>query len=372
MLSLNGQEAGCYTASWAPDGSVLAISEENEGLEIWHTNGQASLKPLTDIVPDPPRWSPDSKRMVVFQTVPGGDRYEFYMAFPDERPLRDLGYPINNIHWEPSDAQWLDNTILVSFEGCGYQCGVENYIDTDSGTAIASWVSFYSATQTRLVSPDKRWLLTDNAGEKPGHEYDLYDFDRRQSRELAAGSNVYLQFVGWSMDSRSAYLVSRPVSGNSTADSKLPWGLLRLEPETGTLTPVFEQAVFADWSPNQDLMWVAFPSKATDGSQELTAGLYQLSTATLIGRTTVSATVPYQDPSAGPLLATFWSHSGGQVVVVDGFGRLRLMTADGAVRDLASQAPADSTGDAIQVLWSPDDRHLLVGNLYQAWIVPVL
>jgi hypothetical protein len=150
-----------------------------------------------------------------------------------------------------------------------------------------------------------------------------------------------------------------------------PFGLLALDPETREFTQLFEQAVFASWSPDKHLMWVVFPAKREDGSLGLDGGIFDPAMGTLTGRAFVSDRLLYANPAEGDLAPVAWSNDGTRLVCGDSRGNLNLFSTDGAMQVLASHLPLNPWPDDVHYAWSPDDRHLLVQHGDRAWIVTV-
>ncbi len=367
--------SSCAATAWSPNSRAVAVFVPGQGVHILRADGQKLYKPLQSVMGNWPLWAPDSSRLLVFELLPSGDSAAFHVAFPDERPLLELGYHVAG-HWEiGGGTHFYNDTLFSNYQGCGFLCGWTDLIDTDTGKIAATWGSQFSAIQEALPSPNLRWLATDSTSEIPGHFYEIFDLETRQSWKPYFGEEAYLQFVGWSRSGSEFYAVSLPISATSPAPSGLPFGLLKLNPVDESIDLVLGDAVYASLSPNSELMWVVF-SIPGGSTPSLEASMVDLKSGEAGPRVPVAGSSAFWNPAEETLVPAVWSADGQSLVYWDRASSLWLARSDGSVHQLANRVVSFAPGPAYwnfsiggRILWSPDEQRLLFYTETEAWIV---
>ncbi len=369
------QVLGCYLGDWAGDSSKAAFPTNYGAIYIWSVIDSAPRHLEYSRFAWSVRWSPDGQRLLLVTSSAQGraDGAAVYIVNQEADSTLDLGIEVEDgNHWDPSYVNWATDEIIVNHRR-GLTWYYYAYYDIHTRQLITSASLDEFQTQGERRSPNNRWFVLDQSGwpSERRFAYNMLDLQTRTVRWLSDGTQTHLDFIGWSDDSSTFYLVSRPVSETAKSNSNTPFGLLALNPGTHEFTQLFEQAVFASWSPDKHLMWVVFPAKREDGSLGLDGGIFAPATGTLTGRAFVSDHVLYANPAEGDLVPVAWSNDGTRLVFGDSRGNLNLLGTDGLVQTLASNLPHIPWPQDVHHAWSPDDRRLLVQHGDRAWIVNV-
>lgn len=367
------QVFGCYLGDWAGNSSKAVFAADDGAVYIWSVTDSAPRRLEYGRFIWSVRWSPDAQRLllVTFSTQGRADGAAVFVANLDADSTLDLGIEVEDGNqWDPSNVNWAADEIIVNHRR-GLAWYYYAYYDTHTKQLITSAYLDVYLTQGEWQSPDERWLVLDQSGWESERRfaYSMLDLQNRAVSWLSDGAQTHLDFIGWSGDSSTFYLVSRPVSETAKSNPNTSFGLLALNPETREFTQLFEQAVFASWSPDKHLIWVVFPAKREDGSLGLNGGIFDPATGTLTGRAFVSDRLLYANPADGDLVPVAWSNDGTRLVFSDSSGNLNLLGTDGLVQTLASNLPLSSWPQDVHYAWSPDDRRLLVQHGDRAWIV---
>jgi hypothetical protein len=191
---------------------------------------------------------------------------------------------------------------------------------------------------------------------------------------MVVGPDQQVQFVGWSKDSRTFYLVNRPANSAALTKKNMPFGFLALDAVSMKYTTLIDRAMFAKLSPDQRLAWVVVPSQRPDSSTGLAGFIYNLDQKTLSEPFFLSNRVIYNDPANGDLLPIEWTNDGSKLVYLDEDHNLNLMFTNGKKvllgKGVKSDNPTDPiTGHVYNFNWSPDNRWLSVRAGSLLWIL---
>lgn len=361
--------------AWAPD-SLRAVSVSEEDLYFWYTDGRAPKKVHVGWS-SYPTWSPQGDYLALITE----SREGFVPVVVDIRGnIQFWDEEIDSIGINPvGHVAWITNSLFEIQSGNGACCGITRYFDAKSGRRFPPWGVSLDVSHPPSDSPNWRWQITDTSyrgwkgepfasPEYSGHKYKVANFETGQYYTLVDGGNQYLDWVGWSPDSRLFYFISRPSSTTALNSLTTPFGFLVLNPATFEVKQLFEQAVFAKLSPNQKLAWVIFPAKRADGSLGLGAGIFDLAAGTLTARQSAWNQMVYQWPTGEDLFPVAWSNDSTRLAWGDAQGNLLLISADGESQQIASGLPTKNWPLLIHYAWSPSDRLLLARYTNQAWI----
>ncbi len=398
----------------APDGQH-AIAIDGNDVRLYAT-GQAEASGAAALTltfgSDDVRWSPDSRRMVLvaeeglywwdvaevapvqlessltFQLSwsPTGDRLAYLapegtlkiVTAPDAvvtSPELDLGFYNDSPSWIGPD--------LIALYTTGAWASETYYIQARTGRLLRSWFNAFALSQSPAFSPDQTWYVLDDSlrlwrGEYYAseqyyaHRYQIVQTVTGEERTLLGTTeDQYLDWVGWSADGSRFWLISRPTSADGLPDASMPFGMLSLDPRTGAVTVVFEQAVFARLTPDETRAWVVFPVRH-GGSETLglDGAVVNLTTGELSERSPVADVLDYPYPADRGLYPSAWSTDGRWLVFADEQGRVGLVNGQtGALTPIATDLalPPDPVVMA-RFSWA-SDRHLLYHADRDAWIV---
>ncbi len=361
---------------WAPTSLVGATAIDN-GLYFWYTDGRAPRQVLSGFA-GLLTWSPDGTRLAALADSKDG-LAPVILSANGKQPRwlqADIsGFPA--IGWISTD--------LVEVNASGAWFTLHQIFEANTGRKLPFWGDAFALSQGSAYSPDWRWQMTDDSERlwrgdpyaSPdyfAHTYSVADLKTGQASILVDGASQYMDWLGWTEDSRTFYLISRPADTKALNNPDVPFGLLAFDPVTRKFTMLFEQAVHANLSPDQKSAWVVFPAKRADGTTGLDGGLFNPETKTFVGRRPMFDQVEYA-LRLTELLPAAWSHNGKWLATADGLGNVYLFDVNGNAHLIASNLPlGDWEYDHfswLRFLWSPDDRHLLVQNQGEGWIVNI-
>lgn len=273
---------------------------------------------------------------------------------------------------------------LISVFSTGAWAGITYFINATTGELYPSWFNDFGISLSPSYSPDWTWRITDNverrwrgepyaSADYLAHRYEVVNQETGQVYELLPGTiSPSLDWVGWSEDGSRFYLVNRALGEHDTADADLPFGLLALDPATGTSDMLFEQAIFARLTPDRRKAWVLFPARH-NSRLGVDGAVFDLETGAVTAHTPVLDDMIYRAPSDRGYLPAAWSADGAWLVWANEQGMIVLLDAQaGALTPLTHDNrilhhPLETLG----YQWSPNNRHLLVQAEQQVWIVDV-
>ncbi len=281
--------------------------------------------------------------------------------------------------------------------------------------------------QLPSISPDERWMVSESMscnGPDDPTSYLLTDLEQGTQQIFSKSTSDLIDFIGWKPDSSGFYLISRPVKQTAQPDSRTPFGLLELNPQTGKARQIFEPVWFAafprdlsyplrpfpdknkDTLPQFEQNWadsyprdlhrafLAFPSRAPDGSIRLEGGLWDLKSGQITGRQVLSNRLSealelwpkfgsaYMISASGekiafsaraiyPPLPAIWSHDGKRASTINADRQLVVIDLNGSAQVVAQvDTDLEESGWSFRevISWSEDDRYLIVGE--KKWPVP--
>lgn len=365
---------------WSPDGTYVTYIDPNKNGYIWFTGEQESrfvMDHMEDLQP-----SPDSQKIAVGKYDPETRSKIVSIINLDGMVLSQFNANV----MDSTGLIWLTNDVLFNFTRY-----VRSYYKASTGEWLFDWVSMPTGNaiwhQQPSASPNARWIFIDQGDvlhlkvsienqlfvEK---DYSLYDVKQMKRIPVLHSIGNYLDNAGWDMDGSKLYLVSRPAESVSISAEQTPFGLLTYDPNTQTFESVFKNAVKVIWNSDRSLAFVIFAHLISPEQWGLMGTIWNPVNGERKGNWYLDDEMIYSDPSMDRFHLIFpdparinWSHDGQKVAVADGFGKITLLDIEGTSSDIIED-PSFANG-WINLLWSPDDNHLLIEKTGQAWIVDV-
>ena len=368
-------EFGPDDVRWSPD-SRRALLVADEGLYWWDVSEPTPVQ-LEPQLTFPLVWSPSGDRLLYLTSA---DTLKILSS-----PRQGVESPKLNIGGL-SDFLWWQSPSIVAVGTTGAWSRTTYYLDADTGRYLFYWENDFFMSRSPAFSPDGSWAVVDHsirpwsedlAGWAPyiDQRYEIVDLETGTTTEwLGETGAQFLDWVGWSSDSSRFWLISRPASLESLPDPRFPFGLLALDPATGSVEPLLDQAVFARLTPDRARAWVVFPARhASVDTLGLDGGLFDLSTLELVGRAPVSDVVDYPIPDDHGSFPGAWTADGAWLVYADRQGGVSLVNAQtGAITAVGADLPLpDESFLPIRFDWAADQRHLLIQLDAELWIVDV-
>lgn len=380
---------------WSPD-SLYAILVDQEGTVYqWPVDGNPPLELNTNIDLPPSRftdhtniitaWSPDENYLAIFKEC------NIYITQPFGGAL--LQNPLKVEEGCIVGIQWATNHVLMVDIWSEYR-----FYQIPTGSYIGSWSKIEGCIeQIPSISPDGRWMVfhqcdtSPHFNQAPNDQYTIADLEQGSVHVFSGLAGDYIDFIDWKNDGAVFYFISRSSSPDSVPDPRTPFGLLALDPVTGEVTNLFEQAWFAAF--NQDLSWtfVVFPAANADGTLRLDGGLWQVGTNEIRSRQVMDrsegirlngnreftfyghfALLPPNDTLLSPtgqylggggsfsrLVPAAWSHDNQRVALINADHQLILIDLQGNVQVIAQIEGAEG-GIHGDVAWSHDDQLIIL------------
>lgn len=386
---------GCFSEIfWAPNESAVAFwgrsdTEQQVSLYIWPTNSSSPRKALDNVhAYGPVAWSPDACRLAVIRDLSEDGKQEI-VAIVDVQ-----GRLLSEFRMERGGQVltlgWLTDDVLVKSM---FHAGLA-YYRVSTGRYLFTWVNVPEAGlplhQPPLLSPNRRWVTLDqsdylyfpdqdeyNQGYRVQKRYTLFDLRTDTESVLANNRDTFLRFLGWSEDSSTLYVISRPAISTSVAAPETPYGLLAFHPVSRQFRLLFKDAIWAEWGPDKSWAYVVFTSPGANGALGLAGGFWKVGSETVIGQQPVSDEMIYQDPAYDPMYASkmfaiplAWSHNGKHAVIAGPSGQVNLFSTESTLHPLVTDLPCPSWR-AIRLGWSGDDRYVLVQCGSRVWLADV-
>lgn len=382
---------------WSPD-HLFAILVDQVGIIYqWPTDGSQPFELDTHIdFTDPQRdfratmtaWSPDEKYLAILKGC------NVYITQPFGGTLLQNPLKIE----EPCVAgiQWAANNVLMVELVREYR-----FYQTPTGANIGHWSKLEWCTeQIPSISPDQRWMIfqqcdtAPNFNQPPNDQYTIANLEQGSVQVFSGMAGNYIDFVGWKDDGAEFYFISRSASPDSSPDPRTPFGLLALDPNTGEIINLFEQAWFAAF--NKDLSWafIVFPAANADGTLRLDGGLWQVGTSELkneqvmdrsqgirnngnrdaifytnleslsaTGAALLSATGEYLGLSSTfhRLVPAAWSHDNSRVALINADRQVVVIDLAGNAQ-IIGKLDDPTPGIYGFVAWSYDDKFVVLGE----------
>ncbi len=355
-----------WCVRWSPDTSALAFVSASGDLMVWETDGSGPLKVgETNEVHARPNWSPDSSMVAVLDYLPRiGDYNSYNIGYRDGRPMVRTGAQTTNR--TESSPRWATNSLVVVIGECGMGCAVWQYYDALSGRMLAS-ASAPSYSESPSLSPDGRWLITDNTDF--AEAYRIKDLTKGAEIEIADQTHYWLDFLGWSGDGESFFAVKREIAApGGTEPVELASALVQYWPRTDNWSLVVDNVMQAIPNSDRSQFVVAAYSRAADQTMPVNLRLVDQMGSPLAPDYSLGVNVPPEDTAPVFSLAA-WNSKETTVILVDIKNNVLMLgpAQESRVIGQLRQAP---TGYEAQFLWSPNDEHILaVVSDLEAWIL---
>ena len=360
---------------WAGDSSAISIVSKQGDIYVWRMNESEPYKLASGY--KEAWWSPNQKVLMAIKSSAVAT-FDINIALIPVNGQGAISTFVISLRSSIHGVFWFtDNVVgVIAYKGYGdsyYEVGTGRFL---FGYSYIPQINIFS--QPPLLSANRRWVIVDQGSrpnDKPyprSHRYTIYNLFDKSEYVIADGHDTVLKFAGWSDDSSTLYLVSRPATETAVSSPNTPFGLLAFDPTTRQAKNLFVDAVDVEWSPSRELAYVIFVTRNPDSSLGLIGGIWKVGSTMLIGSHMVSSAMIYSDPASEGFFdypsKAVWSHDGKKVIVGDALGKLNLITLDGTVRQLATDLPNQWKGFS----WSPDDRRVVVYvSTERRWIVTV-
>lgn len=379
---------GCeIDVDWAKDSSALALVTLSGDVYVVRLDGSppklvGSAYPKSYYPGEGPvDWAPDSKHLMVVQSYDTGTHEaEIMLIDPQGNPLQDAPYKVQ-LCYDCGFPHWFTNDVLEVSPP--YH---RIYYVANTGWHLFSWnvgkaegVNYYY--QPAQLSPNERWYVLDRFIETAppsdtiGYVTHLIvDFDTGDSHDFAYSG--YVEYLHWSDNSRSLYLVSRPKSPEDV-HGDVPFGLLAYYPETKTTEVLFDYAMQVEFSPDGRWAFVVFPEREEGGERSLAAGVWQVGSTSEFEREPIADEIFYREPAEAAFLGepslihAVWSNDGTRVIFGNTYGQLILIDRNGDSTVLADDFVKNWNRwiRDTEIYWTPDDDYILVFYGRDEWII---
>lgn len=382
---------------WSQDSLSAILIDEQGTIYQWHVDGSQPAKLDTNINIPPSRhtghtesmtaWSPDGNYLAIFKEC------NTYITQPFggellQNPLKVGEGCVIGIQWAASNVLMIDNWSEYRF----YQIPV--------GNQIGHWSKQQGCLeQVPSISPDQRWMIFHQCDLSPSFnqrdridQYSIANLEQGSVNVFSGTAGDYIDFISWKDDGAAFYFISRSAFPDSSPDPSTPFGLLALDPATGEIANLFEQAWFAAF--NKDLSWafVVFPATNADGTLRLDGGLWQVGTSEIKSRQVMdtsegihlngdrdvisygvalwtptdvllSPTGEYLGASAAfhRLIPAAWSNDNTRVALINAERQVILIDLNGNVQ-IISQLDNSGSGIYGDIAWSHDDQFIILGE----------
>jgi WD40 repeat protein len=378
---------------WAPDESYAFLVAFDFDKTIYRLRTDGSQLEVVSINTEPSRgvdcdvkflWSPDAKFLALAKGC------GLYTIEPDDESSFAEPVPITPCCFY--SFQWATPRVLMVEHHWGH-----SFVQVPSG----NWIGRLETSggmcpqQIPLISPDERWMVVDLpwcGGGGPGpNQFAIANLEDGSERVFSESFTNQIDFVGWKEDSSELYVVSRPAEAEALPDSRTPFGLLSLSPETLQTQNLFEQAWYVAF--NQDFRWayVVFPAANDDGSLRLDGGLWQVGTDQMVGKQIMAnrldeqffaplpvANTGYMYSATGQELGysasaviravpATWSHDNTRIATINVDHQLVVIDLQGEIQ-IITQLDDHQEWLYSVIKWSDDDQYIVVDDV--TWTVP--
>lgn len=382
---------------WSPD-SLYAILIDQQGVIYqWPVDGSQPVELNTNIDIPPsrftghtqiiPAWSPDGNYLAIFKEC------NIYITQPFGGML--LSNPLKVGEGCVIGIQWAANNVLMVDSWPEY-----DFYQIPTGALMGHWSKQQGCLeQVPSISPDQRWMIFHQCDSSTPFrqrdrvdQYTLANLEQGSVDVFSATAGDFIDFIDWKEDGAAFYFISRSVFPDSSPDPRTPFGLLALNPTTGEISNLFEQAWFASF--NKDLSWafVVFPAMNADGSLRLDGGLWQVGTSEIKSKQVmdtsdgirlngnrdvimygvslwtptdalISATGEYLGASAAfhRLVPAAWSTDNTRIATINADRQVLVIDLEGNVQ-IIGKLDNNSPGIYGDLAWSHDDRFVIKGE----------
>jgi len=268
---------------WSPDGLYAILVDQDAIIYQWPTNGSQpfeldthidfDLNPHSHIDVTMTAWSPDEKYLAIYREC------KIFVTQPFGGPL--LENPLKIEGGCAASLQWAAKNVIMVDEFDNY-----TFYQIPTGVNIGHHGRLEGCVaQLPSISPDQRWMIFHqceapyNSTQTQNDQYTTANLEQGSVRVFSGMAGDYIDFIGWKDDGAAFYFISRSGFPDSVPDPRTPFGLLALDPTTGEITNLFEQAWFAAFNKDLSRAFVVFPAANEDGTLRLDGGLWQVGTS---------------------------------------------------------------------------------------------
>lgn len=363
----------CSSASWEKQETAVAfVTMDGSSAYVWRVDQAQPYRLGTSWSV---KWSPDSKRLLLVTGEVIDETAQAWIVDRQGNVLNKFPIILGGATWDVDQIAWVSNHVIVEPLGSSEWVGRSYYFyDTVSGQSLGSWCDSvdYPRCQPPFHSPNGRWQAINGFEiSETGKYLDTYWMDNLETGQvytLTQTTDQYLDFVGWSADSRLFYFASRPVTETQTVAVDVPFGLLAFDVASQQFKLLLQDVVFSQLSPDRKFMWVVSPTMQSNSPPGLQGQILNLSNGQLTAAHVVSNHVIYSDPITD-LIPSAWSPNSRRLVFINERGEVVLVERDGASRLLATGIASESWPEQRRLFWSPDSQRVLVQVVPFAWVV---
>ena len=375
---------------WSKDNLYAIVVDQDATLYQWQVNGSLPTKLDVNIDLEANRhtgntvtitaWSDDENYLAIFKEC------KTYVTQPFGGPL--LENPLIVGDGCIGGFRWATNHLLMIETPSSYI-----FYQIPTGLNVGQWSRIEGCIEeVPSISPDHHWMIfhqcdtTPYFNRQPEDQYVLANLEQGKVEVFSSTAGNYIDFIGWKDDGAEFYFISRSFNPDSKPDPNTPFGLLALDPNTGTIRNLFEQVWFAAF--NKDFSWafVVFPAQNQDGTIRLDGGLWQVGTSELKNKQVMdktdrirvngernhdfpshiallSPTGTYLGYSAAftRLRSAAWSNDNTRVALINTDRQLVIIDLEGNVQTIA-QLEGAAGGIYGDVAWSHDDKLIILGE----------
>lgn len=375
---------------WSKDNLYAIVVDQDGTLYQWPVDGSPPSKLNVNIELEVNRhtgntvtitaWSDAENYLAIFKEC------KTYVIQPFGGPL--LQNPLTVGEGCVGGFRWATNHLLMIEIPSSYI-----FYQIPTGINVGHWSRTEGCIEeVPSISPDQHWMIfhqcdtTPYFNRQPADQYTLANLEQGKVEVFSSTPGNYIDFIGWKDDGAEFYFISRSFNPDSKPDPRTPFGLLALDPKTGTIRNLFEQVWFAAF--NKDLSWafVVFPAQNEDGTIRLDGGLWQVGISELknkqvmdnSGRIRVNGERNHDFPSHLAFLSptgdylgyssaytrlrpAAWSHDNHRVALINADRQLIVIDLQGNVQVVA-QLEGAGGGIYGDVAWSHDDKLIILGE----------
>jgi WD40 repeat protein len=382
---------------WSPDSLYAILIDQQGTIYHWRVDGSQPVELNTNIDIKPSRltghtkittaWSQDGKYLAIIKEC------NIYITQPFGGTL--LQNPLKVGEGCVVGIQWATDNVLMVDIWSEYR-----FYQIPTGTHIGDWSKIEGCIeQIPSISPDEHWMIfhqCDTAphfNQAPNDQYTIANLEQGSFRVFSGMAGNYIDFIGWKDDGAAFYFISRSGFPDSVPDPRTPFGLLALDPTTGEITNLFEQAWFAAFNKDLSRAFVVFPAANADGTLRLDGGLWQVGTSEIKSRqimdssesiringnrdfmfyghfallppndALISATGEYLGGGGSfhRLVPAAWSNDNTRIATINADRQVVVIDLEGSVQ-IIGKLDNNAPGIYGDLAWSRDDKFVIQGE----------